>query len=63
VIFVGSQRSGAKDLALHLMKDENDHVTLHEVRGFASEDLLSALREAEALSKGSAASNTSSRCL
>jgi hypothetical protein len=52
VIFVGSQRSGAKDLALHLMKEENDHVTIHEVRGFASEDLLSALREAEALSKG-----------
>jgi hypothetical protein len=52
VIFVGSQRSGAKDLALHLMKEENDHVTIHEVRGFASEDLLSALREAEAMSKG-----------
>lgn len=52
MIFVGSQRSGAKDLALHLMKEENDHVTIHEVRGFASEDLLSALREAEALSKG-----------
>ncbi|NWG72398.1 MAG: relaxase [Parvularculaceae bacterium] len=51
MIFVGSQRSGAKDLALHLMKEENDHVTIHEVRGFASEDLLSALREAEALSK------------
>lgn len=52
MIFVGSQRSGAKDLALHLMKEENDHVTIHEVRGFASEDLFSALREAEALSKG-----------
>lgn len=52
MILVGSQRSGAKDLALHLMKDENDHVTLHEVRGFASEDLLSALREAEAQAKG-----------
>lgn len=52
MIFVGSQRSGAKDLAIHLMKEENDHVSIHEVRGFASEDLLSALREAEALSKG-----------
>jgi hypothetical protein len=52
MIFVGNQRGGAKDLARHLMKEENDHVTLHDVRGFASEDLLSALREAEALSKG-----------
>ena len=52
MILVGSQRSGAKDLALHLMKDENDHVTIHEVRGFASEDLLSALRETEAQAKG-----------
>lgn len=52
MILVGSQRSGAKDLAVHLMKDENDHVTIHEVRGFASDDVLSALREAEAHSKG-----------
>lgn len=52
MIFVGNQRSGAKDLARHLMKEENDHVTIHDVRGFASDDLLSALREAEALSKG-----------
>lgn len=52
MILVGNQRSGAKDLALHLMKEENDHVTLHEVRGFASEDVLSALREAEAQAKG-----------
>ena len=52
MILVGNQRSGAKDLALHLMKEENDHVTIHEVRGFASEDLLSALREAEGLAKG-----------
>ncbi len=52
MILIGNQRSGAKDLALHLMKEENDHVTIHEVRGFASEDLLSALREAEGLAKG-----------
>ncbi|MCB1590996.1 MAG: relaxase/mobilization nuclease domain-containing protein [Alphaproteobacteria bacterium] len=52
MIFVGSQRAGAKDLALHLMKDENDHVTIHEVKGFVSVDVLSALREAEAHSKG-----------
>jgi hypothetical protein len=52
MILIGNQRSGARDLALHLMKEENDHVTIHEVRGFASEDLLSALREAEGLAKG-----------
>ncbi|MEO1151101.1 MAG: relaxase [Pseudomonadota bacterium] len=52
MILVGSQRGGAKDLALHLMKDENDHVTVHDIRGFASDDLMGALNEAYAVSKG-----------
>ena len=30
MILVGSQRGGAKNLALHLMKDENEHVAVHE---------------------------------
>ena len=51
MILVGSQRSGAKALADHLMNDrENDHVTLAEVDGFIAEDLHGALEEAEAVS-------------
>lgn len=52
MILVGNQRGGAKDLAMHLMKDENDYVTVHEVRGFASENLQDALHEAYAVSRG-----------
>jgi len=52
VILVGNQRGGAKNLALHLMKDESDHVELHELRGFASNDLMGALNETYAISRG-----------
>lgn len=52
MILKGNQRGGAKDLALHLMKPENDHVELYEVRGFASESVMGALNEAYALSRG-----------
>lgn len=52
MILIGSQRGGARDLALHLMKDENDHVLVHEVRGFACDDLEGAFNEAYALSRG-----------
>lgn len=52
MILVGNQRAGAKDLALHLLKPENEHVEVHELRGFASENLVSALNEAYAVSRG-----------
>ncbi|MAI91305.1 relaxase/mobilization nuclease domain-containing protein [Ponticaulis sp.] len=52
MILVGNQRGGARDLANHLTKDENDHVIIHEIKGFASDDLHSAFKEAEAMSKG-----------
>ena len=52
MILVGSQRGGAKNLALHLMKEENERVELHEVRGFASDTVMGALNEAYALSRG-----------
>lgn len=52
MILNGNQRGGAKDLALHLMKDENEHVELHELRGFASDNLMGALNEAYAISRG-----------
>jgi hypothetical protein len=52
VILVGNARGGAKDLALHLMKDENTHIEVHELRGFAADTLMDALRESYAVSRG-----------
>lgn len=52
MILVGNQRGGAKDLALHLLKEENDHVEVHELHGFAARDLRGAFNEAYAISRG-----------
>ncbi|MDT0499193.1 hypothetical protein RM530_17760 [Algiphilus sp. W345] len=52
MILVGNQRGGAKNLAQHLLKEENEHVEVHELRGFASENLTGALNEAYAISRG-----------
>jgi len=53
MILKASQRAGGKQLAVHLLRDdENDHVEIHEVRGFAAEDVTGALREAYAISRG-----------
>ena len=52
MILKGSQRSGAKALADHLMNDrDNDHVSCLELNGFISEDLNGALLETHAISK------------
>ena len=51
MILVGNQRGGAKNLALHLLKEENEHVEVHEIRGFTSQNLASALKEADAISR------------
>jgi Relaxase/Mobilisation nuclease domain len=53
MILKASQRSGAKQLSVHLLRtDENEHVELHEISGFVSETLQGAMQEAYALSKG-----------
>lgn len=52
MILVGNQRGGGRDLAHHLLKEENDHVQIHEIRGFASETLEGAFCEAYAVSRG-----------
>lgn len=52
MILKASQRGGGQDLAGHLMKTENEHVLVHDLRGFASEDLRGAFKEAEAISRG-----------
>lgn len=53
MILKASQRSGAKQLGLHLLKtEENEQVEIHEVSGFLSDDLMGAMKEAYALSLG-----------
>lgn len=53
MILKASQRSGAKQLGLHLLKtEENEHVEIHEVSGFVADDLMGAMKEAHALSLG-----------
>ena len=52
MILVGGQRGGGADLARHLMKDENERVVIHEVRGFVSGDLEGAFQESYAISRG-----------
>ena len=52
MILKGNRRGGAKDLAAHLMKPENEHVDMHELRGFVASDLIGALNETYAISQG-----------
>lgn len=53
MILKGSQRAGARQLAAHLLNvRDNEHVCVHELRGFAAEDLHGALAEAYAISRG-----------
>jgi hypothetical protein len=39
-------------LAAHLLKTENEHVEIHEIRGFVSDNLKGAMKEAQAVAKG-----------
>ncbi len=53
MILKGNQRAGGGQLARHLLNDrDNDHVAIHDLRGFISEDLNSAFTEAFAVSQG-----------
>ena len=53
MILKASQRGGGKQLGLHLLKtEENEHVEVHEISGFVSQDIVAALKEAYAVSKG-----------
>ena len=51
MILIGNQRGGANDLAQHLLKQENEHVDVYELRGFVSGNLTGALNEAYAISR------------
>ncbi|MBO9401435.1 relaxase/mobilization nuclease domain-containing protein [Shimia sp. R9_3] len=53
MILKAKERGNAPQLAKYLLSMEgNEHVELHDLRGFVSDDLESAFEEAEALSKG-----------
>ena len=53
MILKASQRGGGQDLAAHLMRtDDNEHLSIHELRGFASDSLKGAFKEIEAISRG-----------
>jgi len=53
MILKGNTRSNASGLAKHLENTrDNDHVTIYELRGFASADFNEGLLEVEAMAKG-----------
>ena len=53
MILKGSQRAGGTQLAIHLLKtDENEHVEIHEVSGFVGDTPMEAFNEAYAISRG-----------
>jgi len=53
MILKASERGGAAQLGFHLLKaEENEHVEVHEVRGFVSGDVLGAMQEINAVAKG-----------
>lgn len=58
MILKASERKNAAELARHLMNTrDNDHVELHQVRGFLSDDLAGAFMEADAIAQGTRCRN------
>lgn len=55
MILVGNSRAGGQNLAAHLLSPENERVALHELSGFACDDLHGAFKEVEACSRGTRA--------
>lgn len=53
MIIKGSRRGEGMQMALHLLNErDNDHVTVHEIRGFVADTLPAAITEAYAISRG-----------
>jgi hypothetical protein len=58
MILKASERGNARDLARHLMNaQDNEHVELHELRGFIADNLHGAFQEADAISRGTRCKN------
>ncbi|MFZ5912999.1 MAG: relaxase/mobilization nuclease domain-containing protein [Pseudomonadota bacterium] len=53
MILKGNSRGGGRQMAAHLLNGkQNEHVTVHQVRGFLAATVSGALEEAYALSRG-----------
>lgn len=53
MILEGNERGFGAELARHLLNSrDNDHVTVHTIEGFVSNDLAEALAECEAIAQG-----------
>ncbi|MEE9454628.1 MAG: relaxase [Paracoccaceae bacterium] len=58
MIFKGNERSHGKELAKHLLNArDNEHVELHDLRGFVADDLHGAMQECEAVARGTRCKN------
>ncbi|HHG89297.1 MAG TPA: relaxase, partial [Devosia sp.] len=58
MILKGNRRGGGMQMALHLLNaEDNEHVTIHEMRGFISDSLTEALTETYAISRGTRCKN------
>lgn len=58
MILKAKERGDAAQLAHYLLDQrDNDHVELHEVRGFVSDDLIDAFGEAHAIAQGTRCDN------
>lgn len=58
MILKGSERGDAPQLARYLLAmRDNEHVELHDVRGFVSDDLQEAFSEADAVARGTRCKN------
>ena len=58
MILKAKERGDSRQLGLYLLRvDTNEHVEVHELRGFISDDLPSALQEIDALGRGTRARN------
>jgi hypothetical protein len=53
MILKGNERGHGKELAQHLLNArDNEHVEIHDLRGFAADDLAGAMQESEAIARG-----------
>ena len=58
MLFIANERGNAKKLAVHLLNEtDNEHVTVHEVKGFVSDDVPGAFKEAQACASGTKCKN------
>ena len=58
MILKAKERGDAGQLARYLLAmRDNEHVELHEVSGFVSDDLIEAFSEADAIAKGTRCKN------